>query len=212
MYNPTRFQSQNHDEALELMDKYPFATLISINEGTPFISHLPLSPKKVGDKIELIGHCARANSHWKFMKSGPITAIFHGPHAYITPQWYVVNDVPTWNYTVAHVTGHVELIESYEGLVEALKVLSDHMERRWPSGWEFFVPDDLSGERLAKGIVGFRILVEKIDYKKKLSQSQNPADRGGALKGLATRTDDGSRGVLEEMLKLYEMSGEFKGA
>jgi predicted FMN-binding regulatory protein PaiB len=51
--------------------------------------------------------------------------------------------------------------------------------------------------------VGFKISVTDIQYKKKLSQNRLSADRAGVMKGLETRTDDNSRGVLINMKKLY---------
>ncbi len=192
------------------MDRNPFATLITATNNLPFVSHLPLTPKKVGDKIELIGHLARANPHWKSFANAQATAIFHGPHTYITPKWYAENDVPTWNYSTVHVGGRIELIESYDGIVECLKELTAHVERHWPSGWEFFISDDLTGEILPKSIVGFKIEVDMLNFKKKFSQNRTPADRAGVLLGLENRSDAGSRAVLTEMLKIYSPSGELK--
>jgi transcriptional regulator len=190
------------------MDQNPFATVITIVEGKPFVSHLPLTPKNLGDKIELIGHLSRANPHWKSFSNFQVTVIFHGPHTYITPKWYAGNDVPTWNYLIAHVTGKVELIESHDGIVECLKELADHIERQWPSGWEFFIPDDLAGDILSKNIVGFKIKIDEINFKKKLSQNRTAADQAGVLKGLESRGDDNSRSVLAEMKKLYSSTRE----
>ena len=199
MYNPQRFKSNDIDEAFSLMDQNPFATLITVVDGKPCVSHLPLTPKRVGDKIELIGHIARANSHWKSFMNAEITAIFHGPHTYITPKWYAKNDVPTWNYLTVHTSGTIDLIESHAGIVECLEELTTHVERHWPSGWDFFVPDDLACEILPKSIVGFKIKVHEINFKKKLSQNRSPADRSGVIKGLESRSDDNSRLVLSEM-------------
>lgn len=210
MYNPQRFKSADTNEAFHLMDQNPFATVITVVDGKPFISHLPITPKKVGDKIELIGHLARANPHWKSFSSSQVTVIFHGPHTYITPKWYAENDVPTWNYSTVHVTGKIELIESHDGIVDCLKELTAHVEKHWPSGWEFFIPDDLTGDMLPKSIAGFKIKVAEINFKKKLSQNRTPADRAGVLKGLETRDDDNSRSVLSEMKKLYSSTGETK--
>lgn len=133
--------------------------------------------------------------------NSPATVIFHGPHTYITPKWYVENDVPTWNYTTVHVTGKIKLIESHDGIVECLKELAAHVERLWPSGWEFFIPDDLTGDILSKSIVGFRIKADEINFKKKLSQNRSPDDRAGVIKGLETRSDGNSRSILNEMRK-----------
>jgi len=208
MYNPQRYKTTDINEAFELMDRNPFATVITVTDGKPFVSHLPLTPKKVGDKIELIGHLARANPHWKSFAGNQATVIFHGPHTYITPKWYAENDVPTWNYSTVHVSGRIDLIETYDGIVECLKELTAHVERHWPSGWDFFIPDDLSDEILPKSIVGFKIKIDEINFKKKLSQNRTPADRAGVLRGLETRNDDNSRTILKEMLDLYSPNGE----
>ena len=210
MYNPPRFKSENIKEAIELMDKYPFATVVSLHEDKSNISHLPLVPKLVGDRIELIGHMARANSHWKSLEKSITTVIFHGPHTFITPKWYAKNDVPTWNYSAVHVNGKIELIEDHDGIIECLKQLTDHTEKHWPSGWEFFVPDNLSGGVLAKSIVGFKIIVDQINFKKKLSQNRSALDRAGILNGLESRSDENSHLVLGDMMKLYTQNGEDK--
>ena len=210
MYNPPRFQSDDHNEAFAIMDANPFATLITVSDGKPLVSQLPLTPKKTADAITLIGHLARANPHSRALASADATVIFHGPHTFITPKWYAENDVPTWNYLTVHATGKVELIESFDGIVECLRELTTHVERHWPSGWDFFVPDDLDGDRLTKNIVGFKIKIENLSFKKKLSQNRSAEDRAGVIRGLATRDDDGSRGVLEEMKRVYDTNGGLK--
>ena len=54
---------------------------------------------------------ARANSQWQSAAGRPVLAIFHGPHAYISPSWYESADVvPTWNYVAVHVSGVLRLI------------------------------------------------------------------------------------------------------
>ena len=203
MYNPTRYQSLDTNEAFELMDQNPFATLITVVGSNPIVSHLPLTPLKNGNQIQILGHINRANPHWKALSQYPSTVIFHGAHTYVTPKWYAQNGVPTWNYSVVHVTGTAELMEHPEEITECLKELTKHAERHWPSGWDFFIPEDLTGESLSKAIVGFKISVTDIQYKKKLSQNRLSADRAGVMKGLETRTDDNSRGVLINMKKLY---------
>lgn len=202
MYNPQRFKVESLVETLELMDQNPFATVISVADNEPVISHLPLTPNRHGNQIELVGHIAKANPHWKLLPTAHTTAVFHGPHTYITPQWYAEHDVPTWNYSTVHATGSVQLIEDYDGIVSCLKTLTSHVERLWPSGWEFFVPDDLSGETLTTSIVGFKLTVQSFDFKRKLSQNRTPADYARVVKGLEDRKDEASQRVREDMLKL----------
>jgi len=210
VYNPQKYKESDLNEAFELMDRNPFATVMTVQDGKPFVSHLPLTPVKTSDGIELVGHLAKANPHWKLLSNGSTTIIFQGAHTYITPKWYAEDDVPTWNYSVVHVSGKVSLIEDYDGLVECLKILTAHAERHWTSGWNFFIPDDLKGADLSKHIVGFRVKAEDLNFKRKLSQNRSPADRAGVLRGLESRSDEVSRNVLSDMFKLYQKNGEAK--
>ena len=202
IYNPPRYQSNDVSEAFELMEYYPFATVISVVDQEPVISHLPLTPVMTGQKMQLIGHLAKANSHWQELNKVPVTALFHGAHAYITPKWYEQNDVPTWNYSTVHVTGRVELIEHEAGLIECLKGLREHMEKIWPSGWEFFVPEDLAA-RLTQSIAGFRIHVESIQFKQKLGQNKSPKSIEGVVQGLEARGGGMSLDLIRDMKKYF---------
>lgn len=176
------------------MRAYPLATMISVGEdGSPFISHLPLIVEPDGDGIVCIGHLARANPHWKLLGGRRATAIFHGPNAYITPSWYVQNAVPTWNYAVVHVRGVVTLIDDRAGIVRCLEALTAAVEKG-PEAWQFWIPEDLRNT-LELAIVGFRLTVDTLQSKFKLSQNRSAADRDGVLRGLAQRSDAASHSV-----------------
>lgn len=207
MYNPDTYKSKDIIEAYNLMDNFPFSTLITVVDQNPFISHIPLTPKYENNKIVLIGHLASANSHWKYLESYPTTAIFNGPHTYISPLWYKQNDVPTWNYSIVHAKGSIEIINTHNGLLNCLMDLSAHLEKHWPSGWDFYVPDDLKNH-LEKSIVGFKINVNEINFKKKMSQNRSDEDRIGIFKGLNSRSDCQSKDVLIEMKKIFDQDGK----
>lgn len=204
MYSPPNFLSKDENEMMKFMTEFPFATLISVRNGDSVISHLPLTPIKADGKTILIGHLARANDHWKILSQQSSTAIFHGPHTYITPKWYKDDDVPTWNYSVIHAQGRIDTIESYDELVDCLKILTHHVESLWPSGWNFNIPKELTGSSLQKSIIGIKMKVENLQYKKKLSQNRSKEDRLGVIKGLESRGDDQSHLVLDEMKKSNE--------
>ena len=63
---------------------------------------------------------------------------------------------------------------------------------------------------MPKNIVGFKIKIESINFKNKMSQNRSSADRVGILKGLESRADDNSYAVLTEMRKLFSSNGEPK--
>ncbi len=201
MYNPSRFQGTDSDVE-EIVGAHSFATLISVDEqGGHLISHLPLLLEKRGEDWILLGHMARANAHWKSLEGGESTAVFHGPHSYITPLWYEQCDVPTWNYVVAHLSGTATLIESEERTVEILLALSRKTEG--PQGWKFEIPPDLAAPGvLLKSIVAFEMKVKSRAAKLKLSQNKSSTDFQGVMQGLSGREDYQSRAVWGWMQRL----------
>ena len=198
MYNPARYQGSGA-VIEEIVDLFPFATLITSGAGSELhISHVPLVLEKREGEWKLIGHLARANPHWKVLSQGQSTAIFHGPHAYITPLWYEQCDVPTWNYVTAHLSGPVKLLDTEEGTVQALKKLSAKTEGK--GGWKFEIPEDLAAPGvLLKSIIGFELLASRREAKLKLSQNKSSTDFDGVLQGLATRKDEQSQAVAAWM-------------
>ena len=109
MYIPKAFQVSDSRVLAEFIASNSFATLISSVQGSLFATHLPLIlDQSRSSQGVLLGHVARANRHWQaFDGQQEALAIFHGPHAYISPSWYASSSpaVPTWNYAVAHVYG-----------------------------------------------------------------------------------------------------------
>ncbi len=201
MYVPPAFKA-DEERALALIEEFPFATLIAPGDAAPSINHLPLLLRRdAGGKHRLIGHMARKNPQWRLLRPDVrMFAVFHGPHTYVTPTWYRQDDVPTWNYAVAHVQASVRLIEDFRGLTIILGKLSSHFEKGEKNPWRFYLPDDLkSEEQLTQAIVGFELHDLQIDAKFKLGQNRSQEDQDGVRNGLAERADEMSlrvRGMM----------------
>jgi len=178
MYLPEHFTETDPERISQLIDTNPFGMLVTSPEGVPFISHLPfLLERSSASGGKLLGHMARANPQWRHFASGnEVLAVFHGPHAYVSPAWYSSPGVPTWNYAVVHVRGKPVLIED-ESILESLLVrLTRVHESQRPEPWE----PDLAGERRAKllgMIAGFEIEITAFQAKFKLSQNRPADDR-----------------------------------
>lgn len=122
----------------------PFAILVSTTNDGPFATHLPLSVQaKTAEngsesRIVLRGHVARANPHWRYLEQQlQCLAIFHGPHAYISPANYAAREsVPTWNYAAVHVSGNARLFSSEEDLQAMLDELIQAFEPAYRQQWE----------------------------------------------------------------------------
>jgi transcriptional regulator len=165
---------------------YPFATLITARAPEPQISHLPLlfhiAPAPNG---ELVGHMARANPHWRQFADGPTLAVFQGPHEYVSPSWYAEPEkaVPTWNYAIVHVHGRVELAEDREATLAILHEMVERFESQRAAPWHL----QLEGQQLeamVRAIVAFRIVIERVDTKLKLSQNRSAVDRKRVVEAL----------------------------
>ena len=186
MYTPKHFAVEDRVQQLQFMRAYGFATLVSQGGPGSTATHLPLVVDERNDgNVFLLGHVARANPHWKDLESGiEALAIFHGPHAYISPAWYEMHpSVPTWNYAVVHAYGKARLLDA-AATRRLLKTLSDQYESGRENPWRM---EDLSGdyvERMAAAIVGFEIAIDRIEGKFKLSQNRPAADRAGVVNAL----------------------------
>jgi len=138
MYIPVPFQEANPELLAALIKDYSFGMLITAPEGVPFITHLPfLLDPSAGKHGKLLGHMARANPQWRHFASGnEVLAVFQGPHAYISPSWYLAPNVPTWNYAVAHVRGMPRLVEDPAELDALVERLTQHHESEMPSPYQ----------------------------------------------------------------------------
>jgi transcriptional regulator len=165
-------------QVARLIAEHPFATLITPGDPEAYLSHLPLQfVADRGPQGTLLGHMARANPHWRHFANAASIAVFHGPHSYVSPSWYAepASAVPTWNYAVAHVYGIVELMDSER---EKRALLDDLVARyESPRAHPWLQLEGAALEAMLGAIVGFRLRIERIDAKIKLSQNRSAEDR-----------------------------------
>jgi transcriptional regulator len=186
LYLPQAFKESDREAVYALIESSGFATLISPDAEDPMITHLPLLLDRTrGADGTLIGHVARGNPHWRRLGERPqALAIFHGPHAYVSPSWYGVHpSVPTWNYAVVHAHGRARLIEDAAALEGIVRRLVETFESPRPVPWRMELPEDYQ-QGMIGGIVGFEIEITQLTGKFKLSQNRTPADRRGVMDAL----------------------------
>jgi len=182
MYVPDHFREDRPDVLHDAVRRIGFATLVT--QGLE-ANHLPMLLK---DGV-LRGHVARANPVWK-EGGGEALAIFLGPHAYVSPNWYpskaeTGKAVPTWNYLTVQARGSIAWIQGGDWLRAHVSALSDVHEAGRAAPWA--IGDAPAGyiDSLLRAIVGFELIVAKLEGKWKLSQNRDAADRAGVRDGLA---------------------------
>jgi len=145
MYVPASFAVSDEKTLESFLERYDFATLTSSSSAGLVSSHIPLMLRRSAGRAVLIGHVARANSQWQqFDGEAEALAIFHGPHAYVSPTWYATSPaVPTWNYAAVHVYGKPRARAEGDFTATALRDLVGRHEGSRAKPWR---PEDLAGD------------------------------------------------------------------
>lgn len=197
MYMPPAFRLDDHAAAIEVMRGHPFALLIAATgPGELQIAHLPILVDAGPESgvLSLRGHVAKANPMAGLIAGSTAaasvraTVVFTGPSAYVSPDWYAAeNQVPTWNYLAVHASGALVPIDAADAVEKVLADLSAEHEAplapKRPWTMDKMAPGTV--ERMMKGIIAFRLTVDRLEAKAKLSQNKGTADRDGVLAGLA---------------------------
>jgi len=188
MYVPKHFQTDDPATLSDLIRRHGFAVLVTVdNDGLPFVTHQPLLfEAEGGPHGRLVGHIARANPQWQHFANGkPVLAVFQGPHAYISPNWYQVRPaVPTWNYAAVHAYGTPRIVEEPAAVRALLERLVHTYEQANAKPWTLADEPDSFIAGMQRGIVAFEIPITRIEGKLKMSQNRKPVDREGAIAGL----------------------------
>jgi transcriptional regulator len=187
MYSPRAFVETDLAALDALVARDPFATLITVVDGAPCASHLPVLYARNGERVVFRGHWARPNPQWRNADGREATLIVHGPHTYISPSWYPDKEfaarVPTWNYAIAHVSGVLKVSEDPVELAGIVSDLAERHETAIGSDWRF--PPEREDYRVQlKGIVGFSLEAARIELKFKFNQNHPVANVLGAADAL----------------------------
>jgi transcriptional regulator len=182
MYVPDHFREDRPEVLADAVRRIGFATLVTTGLEA---NHLPM----LLQHGVLRGHVARANPVWK-QGDGAALAIFLGPHAYVSPNWYpskaeTGKAVPTWNYITVHAHGRLTLRDDPAWLRSHVGALSAAHEAASATPWSVAdAPADYIDSML-RAIVGFEISVTRLEGKWKLSQNRSTDDRGAVRAELA---------------------------
>jgi len=186
MYVPEPFKVLDEGEIRAFMEAYDFATIVSSPPQGLIATHVPVVVRRDESGVAIVGHVARANSHWQIMNgSEESLVIFQGPHSYVSPTWYAnAPAVPTWNYAVVHAYGKPRFRDDREFLEIVLRSLVHKHESGRTAPWRIEDQPADFYERMLANIVGFEMPVLKIEAKFKLGQNRRLEDRRGTVEGL----------------------------
>lgn len=198
-YPPPHHQDDDRLHMIEVIKSFPLATIISVKDGEPLITHLPLIYRESDGK--LIGHIDIYNPQTALMRdNNPVTIMFQGPQCYISPTTYATTQLPTWNYIKVHLKGQVEAIESKEALKESLIIMTEFLEH--PDHKYVLEPDNPRMEANLDYIKMFAIEITAWEGKFKLSQDKNKKDQRLARERLIQAQHEGVRAFLDRVFSV----------
>ena len=198
MYIPDPFRIEDPALLLPLIERYSFATLVTVEQGSPYATHLPLLLRREPDR--LVGHMSRANPQWRGLtQQREVLALFQGPHAYVSPSWYASTpNVPSWNYAVVHAYGEARLLEDPAEVLTLLQDTVQRYESAFEKPWQLESAGDYV-ERLRSGIVAFELRLTRLEGNFKLSQNKREPDHSGVVAALEASGDTLERELARMM-------------
>jgi len=195
-YPPPHHQDHNQLHMLEVIKTYPLATVISVKDNLPLVTHLPLIYRETDGK--LIGHIDIYNPQTELMKdNNNVTIIFSGPQCYISPSVYTTKQLPTWNYIKVHLNGTVKAIESKDALKESLIIMTEFLEQ--PDHKYVLKPDSPRMEAALDYIKMFEITITHWEGKFKLSQDKKKSDIDNAKQELIRANQKSIEAFLDKV-------------
>ena len=203
------FRREAHERHLSFARARGFGILtLSGDDDVPLISHVPFLLSETGESAEL--HLVRSNPIARSLRTArPALIAGSGPDAYISPDWYGMDDqVPTWNYVAVHLSGWIERLPQ-ETLLPLLDRQSAAYEARLAPKrpWTTAKMSEEGLARLMRSIVPCRFVVDDVDGTWKLGQNKSNAARRGAAQGVARGTPGMETEALADLMRMPTEEG-----
>ena len=198
--NPA-FRATGTETNLDFARNRGFGMLALNGDDGPLAAHVPFL--LTGDGAFLDLHLARSNPIARAALPAKALVAVSGPDAYISPDWYGVQDqVPTWNYVAVHLRGtlHPMPIETLRDHAEALSARfeADLLPKK---PWVSTKMTEGVMDRMMRMIVPFRLFVETVDGTWKLGQNKEPQVRHAAADALAGLPSVGAAQALSTLMR-----------
>lgn len=195
-YTP-RYLMTERSEVERLIKNHPWATFVSPTASGLVASHYPVLTLDGEDDIVIVSHFGRPDDVLHELGQHEVLIIIQGPHDYVSSSLYEPGDlVPTWNHVTAHLYGTPEILTDDENYA-MLSMLTDHFEGSMPHG-RSLSEDEPGMRRRAKGTVGVKIRVDRIDARAKLSQNKTSEVRENVMR----RFEESNPALAKEMRRL----------
>jgi transcriptional regulator len=186
MHPNRKFHIQDREAMAALVRDLAFGVLFVPTPDGLRAVHVPVLLD--GDRLRF--HVSRGNAvHNRLLQGAQALFVATGPHAYISPEYYGLEDrVPTWNYIAVELEGPVRPIDS-EALVRLVDDLSAEQEARLApkTPWTRAKMSEGRFDGLLKAISGFEMQIADWRGTAKVDQDKPEGVRNRIADALAER-------------------------
>jgi len=205
MYNPPHFAISDSAWAHDFIRHNAFATLAAVIDGAVHFAYAPLVLDKEPAALGTVYfHLARNNPIAGIPNGATVKIGVMGAHAYVSPDWYETpNQVPTWNYMAVEGSGRVQRLDEAESVAYLTRLSAEQESYLAPK--PEWTPARLQEGRLKQlllGIVPFRVPLQTLEGKAKLSQNRSQTDVTNVIAALSRRGDDAGTAIASAMQTL----------
>jgi transcriptional regulator len=200
MYVNPHFAERELPVLHDMIEAVRFGLLVVCADG-PLATHIPfVLHRDEGRYGTLLAHVPRNDPVARHLGDATETlAIFSGSRAYISPRWYPSGGLPTYNFLAVHAYGRPRLLEDRDAVLAHLAELVDVHEERFAHPWSLKSASEDHVAELLPHIVAFRLEIQAVQGKRKLSQNRGAEDRDGVIRGLRERATDDDRAIADAM-------------
>lgn len=204
MHPNKAFRGASREENLSFAKTRGFGVLTLAGPEGPLASHIPFILSEDGKSFA--AHMVRSNPMVPLLKEDQTALmIISGPDAYISPDWYGVEDqVPTWNYVAVHLHGTIRQLPE-DRLRPHLEALAEQFEQRLAPKpvWKLDKVNPDALERMQRAITPVEFTIDRVEGTWKLAQNKSEEAQAGAAEGLE---NSGIGQMISELAALMRTS------
>lgn len=211
LYVPEHYQFDDRREQVQFIAQYPLAQLVTALPGKQQGLDLqatitPLFHQGADTELNFIGHIAKRNQQSQHIEDGAeVLVLFMGPQAYISPNWFRVdNTAPTWNYVALQLRGTLHLEDDHQQIMHTLRTTCLHMESesfigRGDYQWNMDHIDPALVDKLSRMVTAFSIKGVSLEGVKRLNQDKDYQDMQSIMAGLRQDNQPASNEIVKLM-------------
>ena len=183
MHPNSSFRWDDRQALCSLIEQVGFGMIFATTPDGPRVAHVPLLLK---DDRCIQFHLARGNALTKHLANGDALCVVNGPDAYISPDWYGLEDqVPTWNYLSVELEGSITKLDN-DGLVDQIDAITERNEKQLDpkTPWNRYKMRDGLFDKMLGSIVGFELDIKAWRSTAKLGQNKSEEARESMAEAL----------------------------